>query len=148
MKDSRLGTYGAVALLLCLALQASSLSVLPAPLAAACLLAAHATGRLAPVLIMARMAYAGDAGASRIEHRDDRLRAGEVAVAVTIAALPFLLLPVELGIAGLALGAGAAALASWRLCRTLGGYTGDVLGATVAVFQTFFLLGAAAGLGS
>ena len=147
MKDSRLGTYGALALLLCLALQVSTLSLMPAPLAAACLVAAHAAGRLGPVLIMARVAYAGDAGASRIEHRDDRPRAGDVTLAGIVAALPFLLLPVELGIAGLALGAAAAAIAAWRLCRTLGGYTGDVLGASVAVFQTFFLLGAAARFG-
>ena len=147
MKDSRLGTYGALALLLCLALQAGALSALPAPLAAATLVTAPAAGRLAPVLIMATLPYAGAIERSRIEHRLDQPDVGEAAIAAVIAALPLVLLPPDRALLGVVLGALAAGVVAWRLCRALGGYTGDVLGASVAVFQSFFLLGIAADSG-
>jgi adenosylcobinamide-GDP ribazoletransferase len=144
MKDSRLGTYGALALILCLAIQVASLVALPTAAAAAAFVAAHATGRLPPVLTMATLPYAGEIGASRIEHRRDRPDAGEAATAAVVALLPLFLLPPDRAVTGLAVGSLAAGLVVWRLCRTLGGYTGDVLGATAVVFQTGFLLGVAA----
>ena len=52
MKDSRIGTYGALALGLVLALKAAALAELPAGLGAWALVAAHAGGRGAAVLAM------------------------------------------------------------------------------------------------
>jgi adenosylcobinamide-GDP ribazoletransferase len=147
MKDSRLGTYGALGLLITLGLQAASLSALPAAHGALCLVAAHAAGRLGPVLIMAAVPYAGDPAASRIEHRPERPAAGEVALAALFGLAPLALLPPERAAIGLLVGGAAACVAAFVLCRRLGGYTGDVLGAALVVFQTMFLLGLAAGPG-
>jgi adenosylcobinamide-GDP ribazoletransferase len=99
------------------------------------------------VLLMAAQPYAGELAASRIEHCSDRPRAGEVVVAALFGLLPLFLLPPGQAVLALVLGVAVSALACWRLCRPLGGYTGDVLGAGVATFQTAFLLGVAADLG-
>lgn len=147
MKDPRLGAFGALAIGACLALQAAALAVQPPAAAAASLVAAHAGGRLAAVLLMAAQPYGGDLRASRIEHRPDRPRAGEAALAAAFGLAPLLLLPPGRAALGVALGAAAAAFVAWRLCRVLGGHTGDVLGAAAVTFQTAFLLGAAAHLG-
>ncbi|MBV9076189.1 MAG: adenosylcobinamide-GDP ribazoletransferase, partial [Methylobacteriaceae bacterium] len=64
--------------------------------------------------------------------------------AALTAFLPLLLLPGATVLAGLALGATLAGIGCWRLCRGLGGHTGDVLGAGVVLFETGFLLGCAA----
>ena len=148
MKDPRLGSFGALGLGLCLALQAGSLAaLLPGATAAAALVASHAGGRLAAALLMAAQPYGGELRASRIEHRAERPRAGEIAVAAAFGLSPLLLLPPDRAGIGLLLGTAAAALVAWRLCRVLGGYTGDVLGAAVVTYQAAFLLGVAADLG-
>lgn len=148
MKDSRLGTYGALALVLAVGLQLAALNGLPVSVAAPALLASHAAGRFGAVLVMGTLPYAGEISASRIEHRADRPGPGEIAIAALFGLAPLLLLRPASAIAALLLGAATAALAVRALCRTLGGYTGDVLGATVVIFQTAFLLGAAVDLGS
>ena len=148
MKDSRLGTFGTLALLLCLGVQLAALGSMPLAVSALALLASHAAGRFAAVLVMGALPYAGEIAASRIEHRADRPTPVEIAVATLFGLAPLLLLPPGRAIAGLLLGAAASSLAVWALCRMLGGYTGDVLGATVVIFQTVFLLGVAAEIGS
>ena len=52
MKDSRIGTYGVVALGLCIALRVAALAILPLPIAAAALVASHGSARLASVTVM------------------------------------------------------------------------------------------------
>jgi adenosylcobinamide-GDP ribazoletransferase len=143
MKDSRLGSYGALALLVCLGLQAASLAVLPALSAAAALVGAHAGGRLAAVLVMAAQSYAGDRAAAKVEHAEDRPSRREQVVALVFGLAPLFLLGPGPAVAAALLAAGAGALAAFRLCRVLRGYTGDVLGAVIAMTQTAFLLGAA-----
>ena len=147
MKDSRLGTYGALALMITLGLQVAALAALSATLGALCLVAAHAAGRLGPVLVMAAGPYAGDPAASRIEHRPERPEAGEIALAALFGLAPLALVPSGWAALGVLIGGAAASLFAFSLCRPLGGYTGDVLGGVVVVFQTAFLLGVAAGAG-
>jgi adenosylcobinamide-GDP ribazoletransferase len=55
MKDSRLGTYGAVGILLALLLKFNLLLSLPAHLVPAALISGHALSRLVPVLVMSRL---------------------------------------------------------------------------------------------
>jgi adenosylcobinamide-GDP ribazoletransferase len=137
MKDSRLGTYGAVALLLVLALKAAALHSLAtrdllATLAALPL--AHAWSRAATVLLLRLLPYGGD-----VEHAKAKPMAQQVdglgfAIALLWAVLAAAAASVFLP--GAALLAGAAAVAATTLCmarwlkRRLGGYTGDALGAT------------------
>lgn len=147
MKDPRLGVFGALALLLAIGVSVGALSSLPVRAAAAALVASHAGGRLAAVLVMATSSYAGDRAASKVEHGSSRPWRGEVAVAALFGLVPLLLLAPERAVLGLALGAAAAGILAVFMRRTLGGYTGDVLGATIASFAVGFLLGASTAWG-
>jgi adenosylcobinamide-GDP ribazoletransferase len=143
MKDSRIGTFGVLALLLALALQAAALASMPAWIGAAYLVAAHAGARLAAVIVMKLAPYAGDRAVAKVEHAPDRPGAGETIIALLLGLLPLFAMSGDRAMPGLALGTLAALAVARRLCRGLGGYTGDVLGAVVVAFSTGFLLGAA-----
>jgi adenosylcobinamide-GDP ribazoletransferase len=154
MKDSRIGSYGALALALSLLLRAALLAVLatrPMLGAVAALLASHAFARAAAVGVMVSLPYGGDA---------DHAKAKPLALAVAprnfLVALAWCgLLGGILATAGvqplrLLLAVAAAALAAglmrqW-LKRRLGGYTGDGLGATEQLAEIAVLLAFTAAL--
>ncbi len=60
MKDSRLGTYGTVGLVMMLGLKATVLAALPLALAVPALLLAHTISRAASVVLIRALPYAGD----------------------------------------------------------------------------------------
>ncbi|KPF94813.1 cobalamin 5'-phosphate synthase [Rhodopseudomonas sp. AAP120] len=147
MKDSRLGTYGGLALGLDVALRATALAQLPLWAALAALVACHAGARATPGFVKRRLTYAGNIDGMKVAYAEEPMRKDETAlvlVTVALAALPLLLIsPVAL-IAGLGCGAALAALMTAWAKRLLGGYTGDVLGAIEQMFEIGFLLGVAA----
>lgn len=147
MKDSRLGSYGALALGLTLALRVAALATLAQAspmLAAVALLAAHGLGRAAAVGAMTVMPYGGDPGMAK-EGRPDRASFVGLTVAVLIALWPLAFLPPVAGAGGVALGLLVGAVPAWLAWRLIGGRTGDVLGAVEQTFEVGFLL-AVAGL--
>ncbi len=147
MKDSRLGSYGALALGLTLALRVAALVMLVevSPLmAVAALLAAHGLGRAAAVAAMTVMPYGGDPGMAK-EGRPDRASFVGLTVAVMIALWPLAFLPLITGASGVALGLLVGFVPAWLALRLIGGRTGDVLGAVEQAFEVGFLL-AVAGL--
>jgi adenosylcobinamide-GDP ribazoletransferase len=150
MKDSRIGTYGALALGVGVALRIMALAVLSPWAGAAVLIAAHAAARAAPSFVMLKLSYSGDVAAMKVPYIQSRPRADEllfVLVVTAAAAVPLALISVISIAAGWICGAAlAAALAAWSR-RLIGGYTGDVLGAIEQMFEIGFLLGAAAVLG-
>jgi adenosylcobinamide-GDP ribazoletransferase len=147
MKDSRIGTYGALGLAAALGLKAAALLALGWPAAAAALMLAHAASRAAAVVVMARLAYAGDPAHAKAKPLVEALPPWSAAIAcawvlATGAAL-VAFQPLWAGAVALALtGAGVASLAAvpW-LRRRLGGYTGDTLGAVQQVAEVLALLG-------
>jgi adenosylcobinamide-GDP ribazoletransferase len=138
MKDSRLGSYGALGLVMVLGLKAAALhgmgshGVLQAAVPA--LLFAHAASRSAAVMLLRSLPYAGDA-----EHAKAKPMAQQVSRAGMVAALAW---PVAIGVALLGvtpapplLASAVACMLATLVCRRwfmqrLGGYTGDTLGAT------------------
>lgn len=147
MKDSRLGSYGALALGLTLALRVAALAMLTqaSPLfAAVALLAAHGLGRAVAVGAMTVMPYGGDPGMAK-EGRPDRASAFGLTVAVLIALWPLAFFSPVTGAGGVALGLLVGAVPAWLAWRLIGGRTGDVLGAVEQAFEVGFLL-AVAGL--
>lgn len=151
MKDSRLGTYGALALGLVLAAKVLALGELAAGWAAlGAVIAAHALGRAAAVAAMCVMPYAADPAASKLKPVARDVRGYEVAIALAIGLAPLVFLPPQTIIVALLLGGIAALWPALAARRLVGGYTGDVLGAIEQAFETAFLLGvaAAAGLGT
>lgn len=149
MKDSRIGSYGALGLILMLGLKAACLSALSDVSADGVLIVlvwSHIASRAAPVWLMHALPYAGDA-----EHA----KAKPLATQITGSGLAICLGWVMLASAGAAClmpelvpilaGVGVAAVAtclwmqSW-LERRLGGYTGDNLGATQQLVELVSLL--------
>ena len=147
MRESRIGTFGALALILGLGLKTMALAQLAPPLAAAAaLVAAHAGGRAAAVAVMARLPYAPDPAASKLKLTARGVRGWEAAFAVVLGCLPLLLLSPVTAVSGTLAGVFAAAcptIVSWRRVR---GWTGDVLGAVEQAFEIGFLIGAAAAM--
>jgi adenosylcobinamide-GDP ribazoletransferase len=150
MKDSRIGTYGTLALGLSVALRVAALALLPLWAALAALIACHAASRTAPSFVTRKMSYAGNLAKMKIGYADAAMRKDEqvvMLISAALAALPLLLVSPVAALIGLACGTAlAAAMAAWAK-RLIGGYTGDVLGCTVQVFEIGFLLGVAAVLG-
>jgi len=147
MKDSRIGTYGALALGLGVALRIAALAILPVWAGAAALIAVHAAARAMPAFVMNRLPYSGDTSAMKVSYADAPVRSEELIFALTIVALasvPLALVSVASLFAGLLLGAALAALLALWSRRMIGGYTGDVLGAVEQLFEIGFLLGIAA----
>jgi adenosylcobinamide-GDP ribazoletransferase len=151
MKDSRIGTYGAVGLVLMLGLKAGTLAALPLALAVPALLFAHMASRAAAVALIRWLPYAGD-----IEHAKAKPLAQQVSAAGLGVALGWvLLLCLVLSVAAwgwnepavwssLVLGSVLVAItaawcARWFRAR-LGGYTGDTLGATQQLTELLALL--------
>ena len=154
MKDSRLGSYGTLALVLALALKAALLSVLAgvSPTAAlAALLAAHVVSRFWPLLVIRTLPHIGDDGGSKSKPLADRIAPAALAVAGAWCLVPLGIAGVVQGPGFVAAGVGASALA-WAamrrlLHRRLQGFTGDGLGATQQLCELAFYLGAALALG-
>lgn len=152
MKDSRIGAFRAIALVLALGLKAALLVALAAEgTAAACaaVVAAHALSRLMPLGIMRALPYVGGEGG----------KAKPMAEAVSLPALGIALLwslpaaalllgsqGMGSGIAALLAAAAVTALMAWQFRCRLGGFTGDCLGATQQVAELAIYLALAARL--
>lgn len=144
MRDSRIGTYGVLALLLSVGLRAAALAALGAPalgapaLVAAALPAVHALARALLPAVMLGLPLARRDGLAAATGKP-RARDVFTALGLGIGAVWLLWGP---GTA-LLLFAVAAALAaglSWLARRQVGGYTGDLLGAVEQAVETVLLL--------
>jgi adenosylcobinamide-GDP ribazoletransferase len=146
MKDSRIGSYGAVGLVLMLGLKAAATLALPLAWAMAAILFSHTASRCAPVLLIRFLRYGGD-----LEHAKAKPLAQQISVAgLTVAALWVLLLAVCLvawqpawwpavTVSLVAALTGVLWCARWFQKR-LGGYTGDTLGASQQITEVLILL--------
>lgn len=143
MKDSRIGVYGVVALILALALKVMAIGDLVARLGtldAALLLVGVTAGARAALVVPYRLLT---------EARGDGLAASAGQPSVGVLAVGCVLASAVLvfaaptwpmliwAVTGLAVGAIAVTYLAWRYLR---GYTGDVLGATVMVAETSALI--------
>jgi adenosylcobinamide-GDP ribazoletransferase len=143
MKDSRVGSYGVIAIVLALLGKFALLATLPAGQVAAALIAGHAVSRFCAVSLMVTMDYARDDEASKARPVAARLGAGALVFALVFAALPLVLLVPEQVLPAVALAALATIWLAAKCRRWLGGYTGDCLGAVQQVAEIAFYLGLA-----
>jgi adenosylcobinamide-GDP ribazoletransferase len=139
MRDSHLGVFGALALMLGLLLRVVALAALTEPGAVACgLIAAHAGSRALLPWIMQRETPARPDGLA--------VAAGRPGNGAVIAAmvLGFVIMLLAVGFWPAVLAALLAAVASWLAAllarRQVGGVTGDVLGAIQQVAEIVILL--------
>jgi adenosylcobinamide-GDP ribazoletransferase len=149
LKDSRIGSFGGLALAATLLLRAALLVELGA-LAPVALVATQAASRMPPIWLMALLPYATDDAVAKSRHINraglaQALVATGWAIAI-VAGLVSVGLPPSSALALLAVAAPVAAFLGWRFWRRVGGVTGDFLGATQQVVEAAMLaaiLGAA-----
>jgi adenosylcobinamide-GDP ribazoletransferase len=144
MKDSRIGSFGALALGLVTGLRILLLAGLSPWRGALALIVAHGAARSAAVMVMASLPYAGDPEAAKVKPAPQGVRWPEAAFALATGVWPLALLgPAR---AALALGLAAAPTLVMALTarRLIGGMTGDVLGAVEQLAEAGLLMGAAA----
>lgn len=133
MKDSRIGTYGAVGIGLLLATKCVTLALLPPPMAIGALLLAHPLSRFAAATLIYTLDYARDEG--KAKPLAQHMSGAELAIAAACAALAAIGVGCSGALAWTAIAAAvlaAAAAAAWLatiFVRRIGGYTGDCLGA-------------------
>lgn len=143
MRDSRHGTFGVLALVLSVALRAAAIAHTgEAIYAGLALIAAHAVSR---ALLPAVMRALAPARADGLGAEAGRPSPAPLIVALAIGILIALaaLGPV-LGLAAFAVSAAAVGAVAVLARRLIGGYTGDVLGASQQVAEIVMLLAAAA----
>ena len=140
MRDSRIGSYGALALIVAFGLRGAALASLPPEAGLTALVAAGALGRGAIVIVLVLLRPAR-ADSSTAALRTMRPAVAFAALLIAAAISSVLLVRVALTcMAGATLaGLGATALAR----RQVGGYTGDVLGAVVVIVDCSVLVLAA-----
>ncbi|GGP26584.1 adenosylcobinamide-GDP ribazoletransferase [Silvimonas amylolytica] len=128
MHDSRIGSFGAIALIAGLLLKLETLAALPVAQLGVALIAAHGFSRLVAVSLLATLDYVRPAG--KAKPVATRLAGSGLLLAIVFGVVPLLLLPpLWIGtalLAGIMVRYGVAAY----LRKTLGGYTGDTLGMT------------------
>ncbi len=144
MKDSRIGTYGALALGAGVATKIFALASMPLWIAAVGLVAAHAGGRLAAVAVISLLPYAGGLSAAKIKPLGRGVTRADLAIAIAFGLLPALFLPGRFAFTAVAAAAIAALVTARSARKLLGGYTGDVLGAVEQIYEISFLLALAA----
>ena len=139
MKDSRIGSYGAIALVLLLLAKFMALVELDMLLIAPALIAGHALSRLCATSVMHFLDYARDEG--KAKPLATRISIDELVVAGAFGLIALVLLPPLPVITGVLFAAAATAFLTRKFRRRLGGYTGDCLGATQQLSEVAFYLG-------
>lgn len=140
MKDSHIGTYGALALVLGIGLRIAALGSLFASGGWVLVIAIIVFSRTAMLVIMYGLPNARGAGFAHTVGEPDQNQLG---IAIGLTAL-LLLVSLPASLAVLLAAATGCALVAWLAHKKVGGYTGDVLGATQQVTEIFGLLAAVA----
>ena len=150
MKDSRIGAYGAIAIVLSLLIKYQALLALcgtrSLAYAAAALVAAHGVSRLMAVSLMVTQRYVRDDDSARAKPAAGKPNPASFAIALVFGAAALgILLAAGASAASVLTALGAALLMriylAWLLQRKLGGYTGDCLGAVQQLTEIAFYLG-------
>ena len=154
MKDSRIGSYGAIALVLALLTKVLLLGLLVqavgAQLAVVALFAAHVTSRLMPLFVIRTLPHVGDTVQSKSKPLAESIGISGLltgmlwwAVCMALASSLYPHLRWLAAVLGALLGL---VWMWWLLKRRLQGFTGDGLGATQQITELFFYLGLALAL--
>ena len=147
MKDSRVGSYGVVAMVLALLGKFTLLSALEPALVPFALLAAHSVSRFCSTLLLATMDYVREDLLAKAKPLATGLSGGEMLLALIFPLAALSLLPLEKSLAACLLAGVATLWLASKFKRWLGGYTGDCLGAVQQLSEIAFYLGLLAAWG-
>jgi adenosylcobinamide-GDP ribazoletransferase len=138
MQDSRLGSFGAIALFLALLAKFEALAHIYPALLPLTMIIGHALSRFAAVLVICTQSYVRSSGKSK--PLATRLGRGELVLAAFFGLAPLVLLAPKLLITLLPVVV-VWCWFSYKLRKRLGGYTGDCLGAMQQLCELAFYLG-------
>lgn len=148
MKDSRIGSYGAVALILALSMKLALLNLLGQLSLNSTLMAiflAHVVSRCMPLFIIQSLAHVGDTPQSKSKPLADSISISALCIALIWCLSAFVLIlclyPAWRWLGGFVASLLALAWMMNFLKRRLGGFTGDALGATQQLSEIAFYLG-------
>ena len=139
MKDSRIGSYGAVAMIILLLTKFRALVEIDSLMIPLTLIAGHAFSRLCAISLMHFLDYAREDG--KAKPLSSRLNWRELGFAAATALLPLLFLPPAQTVVGVVFALLATVYLARKFKRHLGGYTGDCLGATQQLAEVGFYAG-------
>jgi adenosylcobinamide-GDP ribazoletransferase len=153
MQDSRLGTYGAIALFLMLFAKFQTLNLIDNNYIPLLLVAGHAMSRLCAVWIMATSVYVKSTG--KAKPLATAIKASHLLLANIFGLLPFIVIIMllihsqqsVLNVFKYVAMTLLSVFASWywwrlKIIKNIGGYTGDTLGATQQITELAFYLSA------
>lgn len=141
MKDSRVGSFGVVVLVLTLLGRFMALVELPNTWVFMALIAGHAVSRFCSTALLFAMDYVREDADSKAKPLATRISPLELDIAGGIALLPCLLLPLGHVLVGLVLAVGVSFWLARFFKRWIGGYTGDCLGAVQQAAELAFYVG-------
>jgi adenosylcobinamide-GDP ribazoletransferase len=140
MKDSRIGTYGAVGLILLLLSKFFFIKAFDPLMIPVLLIAAHALSRLNTVLMIFTSRYVSDQDSAKSKPIGKKASGATLIIAFVFGLLPLLLLPLPYVPVFLAMQGIILLLFRWYVHRQIGGYTGDVLGTLQQLSELGFYL--------
>ena len=139
MKDSRLGTFGMVALIFTLLTKIAALDSLPMTFAPAVLIAGHAFSRGCAIALLFAGGYVRNPEQSRAHAVARNIGRGEFIFAAIVGSVPLFWCGLHALAGVIAALIALFVLARWFL-RRLGGFTGDTLGAAQQLTEIAFYL--------
>ncbi len=160
MKDSRIGAYGAIGIVIMLGLKWTTLAALPPAVFPLCVIGAHMMSRWCAIGLIWRLPYLRGGEDAKSKPFAAHLSGGEWLLSGVIGLIGLAPIALECaqrsgGIdarfpaaaaAAVAAAAVTALIATAYLRRRIGGYTGDCLGAVQQLAELAFLLGGLAAL--
>ncbi len=140
MKDSRVGAFGVIGMIMLLFAKFISLSEMHVNLLPASIIAGHTISRFSAVLFIYSHQYVRDDQGSKSKPVGKKINQSELIFASLMALFPFILFPN----AGFLLIIPVILLIKYRFARyaqkKIGGYTGDCLGALQQITETSFYI--------
>src|SRR6267378_2839476 len=145
MKDSRIGSFGAIAVALMLLAKFNALAQIDAlggrRMLALALVAGHPLSRFASTTLIWALDYVREDDSAKSKSLTRRLSPAELALAALFGLTPCLLLAGSRVWIGIGLATAVTVLAAVYFVRRIGGYTGDCLGATQQLAELAFYVG-------
>jgi adenosylcobinamide-GDP ribazoletransferase len=142
MRDSRIGTFGALALIFLVLAKYNFLSALEPARVWRWLIVAHTAARWTTLPLCLWLPYARAEGQGKLVAR--RVSHGGMAVATLTLLAALVLLDLRAAVIACAVAVAVVTASGWYYRRRLGGITGDCLGATNQVTEVIFYLVAVA----
>ncbi|KGJ99023.1 adenosylcobinamide-GDP ribazoletransferase [Thalassotalea sp. ND16A] len=141
MKDSRIGVYGAITIIIALLMKYSSLLVIAdSSQLIASLLLGYALSRAIAASLMFDMAYVSASSGSKSKPLTEQQSGAELTLLLAVGALPLFLFPVTTIVSVLiSMWLFRSAFKHW-LTKRIGGYTGDCLGAAQQISELLIYL--------